>query len=474
MANRWNYITSELNKVGIGVLVISSDCDIEFSAAMRKNSHLGHETEHYSELFKCGNNPSPPFYVQDKPHETTKGRNALLKTESSPDLLPIGNHFIRMGHLKTLVDNYDKTTHSLTSTTLNPSDRQNYDSAARICSPKVINMLKLHVEGSAGTAAFLQMMSNSIESFMSKELLPLERIGKMWHVVFIARIWRHWVIKNPKLTLEKNCISRYLYFCYEQNAHSLVKIMLFLKKNDLSHLFVPWLFNSQDCEKFYAKLRSFCPTYSMVATCSVKEAICRVSKIHLLNEISNDAESGFVYPKSDHAIKNSTKYSQFDLPSDDDIFNEILKSKSAAVELAIKLGLLTRKSKSTEFCRCQIAPYVPPHKIKSKVTEEKTISDLKTLHGVSNLKNYADKFLNNEIDKTGPYIEILQGSNKLVVKKTSLCWLLRRETVKLSSDRRLRVRGARKNGMKKSKIKKPNPLAKHSSVKRVSRKIYKR
>lgn len=66
------------------------------------------------------------------------------------------------------------------------------------------------------------------------------------------------------------------------------------------------------------------------------------------------------------------------------------------------------------------------------------VSDLKNIA----LKNYAEKKA-NPITETSPYIELCFDSKRIVVKKTSLCWLLRPDDgPKLSNDRLLRVRAS--------------------------------
>lgn len=62
---------------------------------------------------------------------------------------------------------------------------------------------------------------------------------------------------------------------------------------------------------------------------------------------------------------------------------------------------------------------------------------LKTL----SLKNFSEKFEEKEIPQDSMYVKVTCENNKeFVVKKTSLCWLLREEQVKLSSDRLVRVK----------------------------------
>lgn len=469
VSKRWHHIVSKLKQLGIGVLSISSDSDPKFNKAMRMNSKLGRTSSSLpsNDLFRCGDAMDNPFYVQDTPHLATKLRNYLLKTFNKPERVAFGRYFVKMSHLQYLVDNFSKDQHLLTSSVLNPVDRQNVESAIRIIDCRVINMLNLHVQKSEGTVLFLKMMSNCIEAYMSDKLSPIERVYKIWNALFMVRIWKQFVVDSSKLTQKENFISTNCYHCIEQNAHSMVLIILFLKKNGLPELFAPQLFSSQPCESFYRRLRSFCPTFSMVATCSVKGALARVSKAHLLNEISNDNEGTFTFPQNDRAAKNPKrmmKTANIDLPSPDEIIKTIHKSKSDAIESAVQIGLIDKKSKLKEKnCLCHVKPCVANENskhalIKYNATKSEyfDLDDevrFNYLFANLSLKNYASKFENKMLDENSSYVEIpfVKFEGKFIVLKSSLCWLLSKGGNKLSSDRLLRVQQKRGAIEKKAK-----------------------
>lgn len=255
VSNRWKFITEELKKVGVGVFSISSDSDPKYNSAMCKNALLGHESNDSDGLFKCGKKLFPPFYFQDYPHISTKMRNFLLKSIGDSKIFPFGNYFIQQQHLVELLKLTVKNKHILTATCLNPADRQNVDSARKISDPAVINLLKQNIKGSEGTVFFLQIMSDVFAAF-DRKLSPLDRISNMWRSVFLLRIWRNFILKKNGLTLKNNFITSFCYRCIEINAHSLVFILLFLKKNNLTHLFFPHKYCSQPCEAFFTRGKS--------------------------------------------------------------------------------------------------------------------------------------------------------------------------------------------------------------------------
>ena len=105
-----------------------------------------------------------------------------------------------------------------------------------------------HLTGSEATVLFLKLMDYATSSFLDKTLTPLERIYKLWFVVFALRDWREWLIKHDAYDLGDNFFSLNAYLCCEINAHSMITIIGELKKNNEDTLFMPWLFSSQSCE----------------------------------------------------------------------------------------------------------------------------------------------------------------------------------------------------------------------------------
>lgn len=438
VANRWIYIEKELAKVGISVLTISSDSDPKYNSAMRMNSMLGHESQLLGDLmvdlFRLGK-VNPPFYVQDTPHNGTKLRCLLLATIKYPEKLPFGKYFIKMEHLQYLLDNFSKDKHQLTSTTLNPIDRQNFSSVLRICDISVIDLLNKHVEDSQATVLFLRLIRNFIFPFVDQTMPPLQRLKSVWYSIFVIRLWKRYVHEQPSLTLKNNFLSSYCNNCLELNAHSLVAIMVYLKESNQSELFVPWIFNSQACESFYRQIRSFTSTYSTVASCSVNEILHRVNRIMLQSRISNDLSQNFLFPRSS---SNSHQYNNFVLPTRSEIIQTIKESKALAIEEAIKMGI-TRRNKIN--CSLDLLPYSPKPKKRSRMKrliEPNAWNESLSIKSLQ-LKNFADKFESGALTPESSYVEIMSCRKRTVVRKTSFCWLLRRDHIKLSSDRLKRV-----------------------------------
>lgn len=448
VSKRWKYITNELKKIGINVLTISSDSDPRYNAAMRALSKLGYGQGVYAAWFSCDGEIFGPFFFQDTVHIGTKLRNFFLRTIWNELKLPFGKYYINWSHLNILLHEFTKDEHQLTASVLNPVDKQNFRSVLRMCDPKVILLLKQHVEGSEATALFLQMTRDIIDAFLDESLNPIQRIRKMWFSIFVVRIWRHFIISHKKYTLKDNFLTSNCYTCLELNAHSMVMCMLHLQQINRPDLFLPHMFESQPCESMFRQLRSFTSTFSTVTNCTVKEAISRISKIQLQNDIIHGTSPYFVYPRlGSKPTSNTDQKKTIVLPSRAEIITEIQKCQRDAIAKAKLLGLIPNK-RNTEFS-CKVPPYTTTalNKIrKNKCIRNINKAALNPPHFKNiQLKNFSDK-LNEEINATGPYVEILtDDGQRIVVKKTSLCWLWSPESKKLSSDRLLRVQYSAKN-----------------------------
>lgn len=474
VSTRWKHVVSELENVNIDVLTIASDSDPKFNSAMRRNSMLGNPSTIFNaEWFSCGSSIGPPFYIQDTTHIGTKLRNFLLKTLRDPAMLPFGKKFhIRLDHLEHLIKTMSKDKHQLTQTVLDPNDRQNFESVLKICDPRVTDLLEKHVRSSEGTVKILEIIRNIIAAFMDPKLKPLERVCRLWYSIFLIRIWRRYVLSEKSLTLKKNFLTNYCYICIELNAHSLVLIILYLRSINKPQLFMPLVYSSQPCESFYRHIRSFTSTYSTVANCTVKEILERINKIQLQNEISSDKSSIFKFPKRltscNSEISSPTEHL---LPNQTEIFDVIERAKQSAIAFAIEIRLLDHRDTSIPL-KCEVLPYMPSvdatkeYEFK-RARQSETASILCQLRSVC-LKNYADIFQSRVVSKTSPYVEISHASKRIVVKKTSLCWLLRTSEGKLSSDRLKRVqtstRGNPKHCIKRKNLQKTKKCMKKRNI----------
>lgn len=481
VSKRWKFVSDELKKLGITALSIASDSDPRYNCAMRANSGLGSQSDWSkidsfgdAEWFRCGENMTFPFYFQDINHIGTKFRNFLMKTLKDRTKLPMGKSFyIRHEHLQHLFDHFPKDQHRLTGTCLNPVDRQNFNSVLRICDTIVIDLLKRHVKGSEATAKVLELLKYFLDAFMEISLSPLERIAKVWHSIFFIRLWRKFILLTKGLTLKKNFLTFYCYTCLEQNAHSLIMVLLYLHRENRPDLFLPFLFSSQPCEEFYRKIRSMSPTYSTVVNCSVKGFLARISNTKLQSDIGNDNLSKFIFPQCLKS-KNLSNLKIFPLPNVNQILEVIEEAKLNANKDAQFFGLMKARDEGDIAISCEVDPYSRTNSKyhqnmigrSRKFDKTQVLNQLKTVR----LKNYAEKFESKSVEISSTFTEIPNAKKRIIVKKSSLCWLLREDMPKLSSDRQERVKAGtlplnlRINLKVKSKEKKVKLKQNHSTV----------
>lgn len=455
VSSRWNFIGEEINSRGIEVVSISGDSEPRNNAAMRLLSKLGHKSDVIDFNWYASGSKAWPFYIQDPTHIGTKLRNFLLRTTWNLRSLPFGrNSFIQLKQLYYLLDHFSKDRHELTASILNPVDKQNFRSVEKMCSVKVTELLKLSVKNSQATVVFLETIRDVTEAFMRKDLSALERVRKMWYRIFILRLWRRYVVEHRNYSLDKNFLTANCYSCIELNAHSLVQMIAYLRRINHSEWFLPHLFGSQQCEGIFRQLRSLTTTFSTVANCSTKEALARLSKIHMLNEISHITSPRFKYPRLG-TEKNTTTSSE--LPTFHEIVNEIENCAIDAIATARELNLIsendTDKNTFNNCLSCCINPYSPKPTAKrvSKATFIPKLLKLSNFDGLT-LKNFS---LNkNCIDENSSFVELKFDNNtkRVVVKKTSLCWLLRKDWQRMSSDRLRRVQFDLKTENSASKI----------------------
>lgn len=469
---RWTFISNTLRKHGITVRSFASDSDPRYNAAMRRISSLGAESDIFPNTKWFSMQSSPFLCFQDVIHILTKLRNLLLKTLKSKKL-PFGpEYFISAQHIQYLLDNFEKDKHLLVQSTIQPADKQNFNSAKKITEPCVIRLIQQNVDEGKATAVFLQLMRNIIDAFMDKNLQPLCRVEKIWHSVFVLRIWREYILSHKIFTLKDNFITTNCYTCIEINAHSLILQLLALEKENSPQFFNLNLVDSQPCESFFRQVRSMTSTYSTVVNFSAKELLERLGRIQLQYDLSQNPH--FTFPRIKKTLTSNSGHST-KLPSKKNIFDRVDKAKRNAIKLCSEFGLIGKNEKQTPLSK--IKPFIPKKSSEHENTEESN-SDFVPFEQNFDfrrvlLKNYSEKFIKETIDETSAFVELYKSiEHHVVVKKTALCWLLRKECYKLSSDRLLRVQ-AKQTLTKMKSFKIPLKTKKIQKIKRKkTRRIY--
>lgn len=156
------------------------------------------------------------------------------------------------------------------------------------------------------------------------------------------------------------------------------------------------------------------------------------------------------------------------MPSAEQVYNEIVFCEKSAVATATKLGLIKKGMTTRDKFVCKINAHTTStdRVVKNKQrlplnskSESYILPDLKNIQ----LKDYTGKYKHKNIGEKSPYVEMHNAAGKrILVKKTSLCWLLREESQKLSSDRIQRVKYSAKKKSAVSHILRRNPTKRYT------------
>lgn len=387
--------------------------------------------------------------VQDPTHIGTKLRNRLLK---SSIVLPLGNKQISLAHMKMLINSAPKIIHGLTIGDINPKDRQNYVSYEKITSERVRNALSNHVARSDGTIKYLEKCHQITSSFMQYDLMPLERVYRIFNAVFFLRIWSSWINSSSAYKLNENFITPNCYKCIEINAMNLVSLIKQFRNENAHERFLPTLFDSQTCEKMFRHFRAMGTANYTKINFTMFELLNMVRRAEIKNEIDQYklSDVDIVFPRTNHVIK--TKVTS--LPTDEEIEQTIDLAKKHAIGEAGKFQLTATSNDIDEFQF--LAPkFSFDHD--DIETEEETIlqeSDddfdlIDLCAGDEICSDFVDELAmaNQSADESedtpSPYTSISNEKGvKSRIRKTALVWALSTPSQKLSNDRLNRVKAS--------------------------------
>lgn len=281
---RFEYIKLSLIKEGITVIGTSSDGDSRCLKAQKILCGLGFDNSKtnsnipngFQNFFCAKLNQEKLVPIQDPTHIVNKLKNRALDTAIS---LVIGESLIPFkSDLERLIDNVPKLNHNLSKSDLNSNDKMSANKAIKMCDEKVENaLLKMSSSDTLAIRIFLRVMRYTYEPLASENMKFTVRLYKMWYAVFVLRAWR----KNNKAT---EFITLNAYICQEINAHGFTNLSIKLRNEGMDELLLPSLFQSQTCESFFRKLRSFSSCEETVVNFDMKDVSNRIKKIQILEE----------------------------------------------------------------------------------------------------------------------------------------------------------------------------------------------
>jgi len=330
----------------------------------------------------------------------------------------------------------------------------------------------------AGTSFYLELMDLSTSSFLEKNLLPLQRINRIWTAVFCLRYWRFWMKCDDTYTLSKNFVSSNTYLSVEINAHSLLLVIRKFRLDNTPELLLTWLFGSQQCEAFFRAIRSLCPVGLNKPNLTEGEFLDRARKADALLLLQQKgAEDGIVYRRQEKRKNRSggTKEAMemIHLPSDEEIAKELRNCQETAKEKMRSLGIMVDVQDKTIF---SFDPVYGKRLRNNLILDDELQDDeedtplvdyssdgdepedddhglqvLKSLHQAS-FRDFGETVDTTQSDPSELLCKSLESTNHQFVslpdsdgrirrvKKSTLCWFLESNIPKMSNDRLLRVR----------------------------------
>lgn len=395
--------------------------------------------------------------VQDTIHIGTKLRNRLL---NSSIVLYIGNKIISIAHINKLIEIVSKEVHGLMKTDVFPEDRQNYKSLEKIMESRVLEALEKYVVDSEATIAYLTMCKLITSSYLDVTLTALERIYNIWYALYFFRCWRKWLSIQKDYSTKDNFISNNAYTCIEINAHALIEIIVKLRSNGQSHLFMPLYFASQPCEHIFRTMRSMGTANFTKINFTLNELFHMIGRLELMQKIvyshqditfprlSKDDTSDLASDSaSDNIPKSSPKSTVniYALPSDEEIMQTMLNARTKALEKAMEFGICLNDDDIT-VCDLQYSRAKDAESMAANLTAEmsESFDDLEDIDDelYDEHENASTNMTDSE-SRSETMVEVFEsdGSKKSILKSTFL-WMLTESKDKLSTDRLKRVRGS--------------------------------
>lgn len=371
--------------------------------------------------------------IQDTTHIGTKLRNRLLKPAVN---LAMGDSRVSINHLKALVKNIQKSVHGLSNLDVIPVDRMNFGSFEKIVHERVIDALKQHVSNSEATIKYLNICKDVTSSFLQLDLMPLERIFKIWQRIYFLRIWRCFIMASKTYTLKDNFITSNAYSCIEINARNLIWLIKKFRDQNTPEQFLPTLFDSQSCEKAFGQFRSMGTTHYTKVNFSLYELLFMIGRVEVQNEISyfKLKDTGISFP-----YQRVGKTKIYPLPSDIDINATLARAKETAIIEAAKFGM----SETANIDDFEIVSNLSINNNEDEFSDDDT-GVLESTHEFD-CENDDDEFqenmnLSENLNENSPLTVVYDENGvKRIVRRSMMVWMLCEPIETLSNDRLRRV-----------------------------------
>lgn len=378
-------------------------------------------------------------FMQDATHAGLKLRNRWLKSFVP---MVMGQKQVSAAHLKVLIQDVSKAIHGLVYSDICPDDRQNFKALQKCMNIRCIDALRNFVPDSEATVFFLQLCSEITSSVMDHDVVPQERIEKIFHAVYFLRIWKKWLTSSQYS--KENFITDNAYMCVEVNASNLLSLIRRFRDQGKPELFLPSLFDSQACERAFRLFRSMGTVNFTKITFSLFELLHMARRQEVQNDIIYTKLPNVHIPKVE---KPRTTTKIYILPSEEDIDRCLRRAKRFALNDAERFDI---EVNADEIDICESA--IP--KRLTCVDEEECIDNENEYDGCDEDfllhcdpdegRESLDFPESTEIsqDTKTAYLAMKDPKNPnepTLLRKSTFVWHLTENTKKISSDRLIRV-----------------------------------
>lgn len=293
-----------------------------------------------------------------------------------------------------------------------------------------------NVPDSEGTVLYLKLCSEIAESLMAHDVIPHQRIEKLFHVVYFLRIWKKWISSSGYKS--KNFITSNAYMCVEVNAANLLNLVRQFRDESRPELFVTTLFDSQACERAFRQFRSMgTPNYTKV-NFTIYDLLHMTRRYEVQNDIIYNKLMNVKLPKLERSKETTKIYS---LPTEDDIGQCLIRAKRMALEDASSFGIQVEPSEIDE-CKSK-----KPNKLfNDEISNEEEDEDDMEFEDVDAGSDFPDEidleFSVSEEALPHGFLKIKDPKNpneEMSMRKSTFVWHLTDGTKRISSDRLIRV-----------------------------------
>lgn len=232
-----------------------------------------------------------------------------------------------------MIKNNPYPLHNLCRTDVRTEDKMNVDSAKKICTEAVQQLLPTEA---SGTKLYLKVMRDCLMVFEENSFTIEQRVLILSRVIYVLRIWKK-SIEEKNLSLNE-FISIPCYQCIELNFHTFISFIMYCRENSVEYL-LQYLFHmsSQECEYFFRTLRSISTALWTAVNFSPLDIIYKVRRLNAgrLADMSLNKIEGFVVPR-----KREVKLHVHSVvPSDDEILKIFEQARIEAFEICSHVGI---------------------------------------------------------------------------------------------------------------------------------------